>query len=309
VPRILPDGSRNPFALQRLKDKLGNRSNASSEVEFDGTTGWLVGDPGRGVPTIIEMVNMTRLDCSLMAAGGMRIGTAQAVHHATHRYAFGKALIDQPAMANVLADLALDSEAATTVVLRIAGAVDRAARGDAGERAFRRVALSVTKYWLCKRLASHTVEALECLGGNGYVEDSGMPRLYREAPLISIWEGSGNVAALDTLRAMGREPEAIEAFFGELELAGGADPRFDDALAVLRKELADGEELPFRARRLVEQMALLLQASLLLRHGDAAVADAFVRSRLAGDWGNAYGTLPAGVDTAAILDRARVGAG
>ncbi|HVU91353.1 MAG TPA: acyl-CoA dehydrogenase family protein [Jatrophihabitans sp.] len=309
VPRVLPDGTRNQFFLQRLKDKLGNKSNASGEVEYDGATGWLVGPEGRGVPTIIEMVNMTRLDCSLMAAGGMRIGTAQAVHHATHRYAFGKALIDQPAMANVLADLALDSEAATTVVLRIAGAVDRAARGDAGEKAFRRVALSVTKYWLCKRLASHTVEALECLGGNGYVEDSGMPRLYREAPLISIWEGSGNVAALDTLRAMGREPEAIEAFFGELELAGGADPRFDDALAVLRKELADGEELPFRARRLVEQMALLLQASLLLRHGDAAVADAFVRSRLAGDWGNAYGTLPAGVDTAAILDRARVGAG
>jgi putative acyl-CoA dehydrogenase len=306
VPRVLPDGSRNAFFLQRLKDKLGNKSNASSEVEYDGAVGWLVGPEGRGVPTIIEMVNMTRLDCALMAAGGMRIGTAQAVHHATHRYAFGKALIDQPAMANVLADLALDSEAATTVVLRIAGAVDRAARGDEAEKSFRRVALSVTKYWLCKRLASHTVEALECLGGNGYVEDSGMPRLYREAPLISIWEGSGNVAALDTLRAMGKEPEAIEAFFGELDLAAGTDPRYDDALALLRKQFSDTDELPFRARRLVEQMALLLQGSLLLRHGDAAVADAFVRSRLAGDWGVAYGTLPAGVDTAAILERARV---
>jgi putative acyl-CoA dehydrogenase len=308
VPRVLPDGTPNAFFLQRLKDKLGNKSNASSEVEYDGAAGWLVGPEGRGVPTIIEMVNMTRLDCALMAAGGMRIGTAQAVHHATHRYAFGKALIDQPAMANVLADLAIDSEAATTVVLRIAGAVDRAERGDEAERAFRRVALSVTKYWLCKRLASHTVEALECLGGNGYVEDSGMPRLYREAPLISIWEGSGNVSALDTLRAMGKEPEAIEAFFAELDRAAGTDPRYDDALALLRKQFTDLDELPFRARRLAEQMALLLQGSLLLRHGDPAVADAFVRSRLAGDWGIAYGTLPAGVDTAAILERARIGA-
>jgi putative acyl-CoA dehydrogenase len=209
-------------------------------------------------------------------------------------------------MANVLADLALDSEAATTVVLRIAGAVDRAARGDEAEKAFRRVALSVTKYWLCKRLASHTVEALECLGGNGYVEDSGMPRLYREAPLISIWEGSGNVTALDTLRAMSREPAAIEAFFAELELATGADARYDDALAMLHKQFSDGEELPYRARRLAEQMAMLLQGSLLLRHGHPAVADAFVASRLAGNWGVAYGTLPSGVDTAAILDRARV---
>ena len=307
VPRVLPDGTRNAFFLQRLKDKLGNKSNASSEVEYDGAVGWLVGPEGRGVPTIIEMVNMTRLDCALMAAGGMRIGTANAVHHATRRHAFGKALIDQPAMANVLADLAIDSEAATTVVMRIAGAVDRAARGDEAEMAFRRVALSVTKYWLCKRLASHTVEALECLGGNGYVEDSGMPRLYREAPLISIWEGSGNVAALDTLRAMAKEPEAIEAFFAELDRAAGTDPRYDDALALLRKEFTDLDQLAFRARRLTERMALLLQGALLLRHGDAAVADAFVRSRLAGDWGNAYGTLPAGVDTAAILERARVG--
>src|SRR3954470_2922054 len=257
LPRVLPDGARNAFFLQRLKDKLGNKSNASGEVEYDGATGWLVGPEGRGVATIIEMVNMTRLDCSLMAASGMRIGTAQAIHHATHRYAFGKALIDQPAMANVLADLAIDSEAATTVVMRIAGAVDRAARGDEAEKVFRRVALSVTKYSLCKRLASHTVEALECLGGNGYIEDSGMPRLYREAPLISIWEGSGNVAALDPLRARGKEPQAIEAFFGELQLAAGVDPRYDDALALLRKQLSDVDERPFRARRLAEQMALL----------------------------------------------------
>ncbi|HZC71020.1 MAG TPA: acyl-CoA dehydrogenase family protein [Jatrophihabitans sp.] len=306
VPRVLPDGARNAFYLQRLKDKLGNRSNASGEVEYDGALGWLVGDEGRGVSTIIEMVNMTRLDCALMAAGGMRVGTAHALHHATHRRAFGKALVDQPAMANVLADLALDSEAATTVVMRIAGAVDRATRGDPTEQAFRRVALAVTKYWLCKRLASHTVEALECLGGNGYVEESGMPRLYREAPLVSIWEGSGNVAALDTLRAMAREPETVEAFFAELDLATGADARYDDALAMLRKQLSDSEEPQFRARRITEQMALLLQAALLLRHGPQPVADAFVASRLAGDWGVAYGTLPPGTDTDAILERARL---
>ena len=306
VPRVLPDGTRNAFHLQRLKDKLGNKSNASGEVEYDSAHGWLVGAEGRGVATIIEMVNMTRLDCALTAAAGMRLNVAHALHHATHRRAFGAALVDQPAMTNVLADLALDSDAATTMVLRVAGAVDRATRGDDAERAFRRVALSVTKYWLCKRLAPHTVEALECLGGNGYVEESGLPRLYREAPLVSIWEGSGNVAALDTLRAAAREPEAIEAFFAELDRAAGADARYDDALALLRKEFGDQDALPFRARRIVERMALLLQASLLLRVGDPAVADAFVASRLAGDWGVAYGTLPAGVDTAAILDRARV---
>ena len=304
VPRVLPDGHRNAFHLQRLKDKLGNRSNASAEVEYDQAHGWLVGEPGRGVATIIEMVNMTRLDCALMAAGGMRINVAQALHHASHRQAFGRRLRDQPAMTNVLADLTLDSEAATAVVMRVAGAVDRATRGDAAERAFRRVALSVTKYFLCKRLAPHTAEALECLGGNGYVEDSGMPRLYREAPLVSIWEGSGNVAALDTIRAMAREPESVEAFFAELDLAAGVDRRYDDALSLLRKEFAETDDLPFRARRLVERMAVLLQGSLLLRHGASAVADAFAATRLDGDWGMAYGTLPTGVDTAAVLARA-----
>ena len=306
VPRVLADGSRNTFHLQRLKDKLGNKSNASSEIEYEDALGWLVGDEGRGVRTIIEMVNMTRLDCALMAAGGMRIGTAHAVHHATHRSVFGKRLLDQPAMVNVLADLAVDSEAATTVVLRLAGAVDRALRGDAREAAFRRVGLAVTKYWLCKRWSTHAAESLECLGGNGYIEDSGMPRLYREAPLVSIWEGSGNVAALDTLRAMVREPSAIEAFFGELELAEGTDARYDDALALLRKEFSDADQLEYRARHVVERMAMLLQGSLLLRVGNPAVADAFVASRLARDWGVAYGTLPTGLDTAAILERAAV---
>jgi putative acyl-CoA dehydrogenase len=261
------------------------------------------------VATIIEMVNMTRLDCALLAASGMRIATAQAVHHATYRSAFGRKLLDQPAMRNVLADLAVDAEAAATVVMRIAGAIDRAARGDAGEALLRRIALAVTKYWLCKRLSAHTAEALECLGGNGYVEESGMPRLYREAPLVSIWEGSGNVAALDTLRAMERQPDAIEAFFGELDLAAGLHPDYDDALALFRKELADTADPQFRARRLVERMALLLQGSLLLRVGDPAVAETFVRSRLAGDWGLAYGTLPAGISrgaVAAILERAQI---
>jgi putative acyl-CoA dehydrogenase len=306
VPRVLPDGVPNAMYLQRLKDKLGNKSNASSEVEYEDAVGWLIGEEGRGVRTIIEMVNMTRLDCALMAAGGMRVGLATALHHATHRSAFGKRLIDQPAMINVLADLAVDSEAATTVVLRLAGAVDRAIGGDAHEAAVRRVGLAVTKYWLCKRLSTHVAEALECLGGNGYIEDSGMPRLYREAPLVSIWEGSGNVAALDTLRALAKEPETIEAFFTELDLAGGSDPRYDDALALLRKELSDADSLAYRARRIVEHMALLLQGSLLLRHGAPAVAEAFVASRLGGDWGIAFGTLPAGIDTSTILARAEL---
>jgi putative acyl-CoA dehydrogenase len=306
VPRVLPDGTRNRFFIQRLKDKLGNRSNASAEIEYSDTIGWLVGDEGRGVRTIIEMVNMTRLDCALMAAGGMRIGVANAVHHATHRSAFGRRLVEQPAMRNVLADLAVEAEAATTVVLRLAGAVDRAARGDADEAVFRRAALAVTKYWLCKRWSAHAAESLECLGGNGYVEESGMPRLYREAPLVSIWEGSGNVAALDALRAMAREPQSVEALVAEIDVAAGADGRFDDARANLRKELADLDRVEYRARRLVERMALLLQAALLLQRGDPAVANAFIASRLAGDWGGAYGTLPVGIDIAAILDRARV---
>jgi putative acyl-CoA dehydrogenase len=207
-------------------------------------------------------------------------------------------------MINVLADLALESEAATTVVLRLAGAVDRAAAGDAAEAALRRLGLAVTKYWVCKRWSAHAAEALECLGGNGYVEDSGMPRLYREAPLVSIWEGSGNVAALDTLRAMVRQPETVQAFFAELELATGADPRYDDALALLQKEFSDTDELPYRARRVVERMALVLQGSLLVRHGNTAMADAFLSSRLSNDWGVAFGTLPTGIDTKTILDRA-----
>ncbi|WP_251092315.1 acyl-CoA dehydrogenase family protein [Streptomyces sp. Caat 7-52] len=305
VPRILPDGTRNTFRIQRLKDKLGNRSNASSEPEFDRTVAWLVGPEGRGVKTIIEMVNCTRLDCVMSSAALMRKTLVEAGHHARHRSAFGARLIDQPLMRNVLADLALESEAATTLTLRLAGAADRAVRGDAGERAFRRIATAVGKYWVTKRGPAFTAEALECLGGNGYVEDSGMPRHYREAPLLSIWEGSGNVNALDVLRALGREPDSAEALFAELALARGADARLDTAVAALKDQLAETDQVG--ARRLVERMALALQASLLVRHAPHPVADAFCASRLGGDWGHAFGTLPAGTGLDGILERALPG--
>jgi len=300
LPRILPDGSRNTFRIQRLKDKLGNRSNASSEPEFDGTVAWLVGEEGRGVRTILEMVSMTRLDCVIGSAALMRQALSQAIHHATHRRAFGGPLRDKPLMQNVLADLALESEAATTLMMRLAGAVDRAQSGDLQEQAFKRLAITVGKYWVTKRAPVFAGEALECLGGNGYVEESGMPRLYREAPLNSVWEGSGNVNALDVLRAMARQPESVEAFFSEVALAD--DARITAAVSALQKDLGDADEAT--ARRLVERLALVLQASLVVRHAPAEVADAFVASRLQGDWGHAFGTLPKGLDLPAIVDRA-----
>ncbi|MER5864379.1 acyl-CoA dehydrogenase family protein [Kitasatospora sp. NPDC002040] len=304
LPRVLPDGSRNRLLIQRLKEKLGNRSNASAELEYDEAVGWLVGEEGRGVPTIIEMVNMTRLDCTLGAASGMRLGAVRALHHTTHRRAFGAALVDQPLMRNVLADLVVESEAATAVALRLAEATDLALAGDQHEVLVRRLGLAAAKYWVCKRGPMHAAEALECFGGNGYVEESGMPRLYREAPLVSIWEGSGNVAALDALRAMARRPETVEALLTELEAAAGADRRLDAAVAGLRKQLGDTAEIEYRTRRVVEQIALAFQGSLLVRYGDPAVADAFCASRLGGDHGGAFGTLPTGVDTAAVLARA-----
>ncbi|KOU04031.1 acyl-CoA dehydrogenase [Streptomyces sp. NRRL F-2295] len=306
VPRVLPDGSRNTFRIQRLKDKLGNRSNASSEPEFDDTVAWLVGDEGRGVRTIIDMVTMTRLDCVLGSAGGIRAALAQAVHHARHRSVFGALLVDQPLMRNVLADLSLESEAASTLALRLAGAADRAHRGDAGERAFLRLATAIGKYWVCKRQPVAVAEALECLGGNGYDEASGMPRLYREAPLNGIWEGSGNVNALDMLRALTREPESLEALRSEIEASAGADARLDAAWRELRAELSRPEDAQVRARRVVERAALVLQGSLLVRHAPNAVADAFCASRLAGDQGLAFGTLPPGTDFAALLERTPV---
>ncbi|MEW1645358.1 DNA alkylation response protein [Streptomyces sp. NPDC091219] len=302
VPRVLPDGSRNTFRVQRLKDKLGNRSNASSEPEFDGTVAWLVGPEGRGVKTIIEMVNCTRLDCVMMSSTLMRKTLVEAGHHARHRSAFGARLLEQPLMRNVLADLALESEAATTLTLRLAGAADRSVRGDDAESAFRRIATAVGKFWVTKRGPAFTAEALECLGGNGYVEDSGMPRHYREAPLLSIWEGSGNVNALDVLRALTRDPGTAEALFAELALAQGADARLDTSVSCLKDELNRAGER--NARRLVEHMALTLQASLLVRHAPAAVADAFCATRLAGDWGHSFGTLPDSADLDTILARA-----
>ncbi|MBU7599426.1 acyl-CoA dehydrogenase family protein [Streptomyces sp. P38-E01] len=306
VPRVLPDGSRNTFRIQRLKDKLGNRSNASSEPEFDGTVAWRVGPEGRGVKTIIEMVNCTRLECVAGSATLMRKALVEAGHHVRHRSAFGARLIDQPLMRNVLADLALESEAATTLTLRLAGAADRAARGDEGEQAFRRLATAVGKYWVTKRTPPFTAEALECLGGNGYVEESGMPRLYREAPLNSVWEGSGNVNALDVLRALGKEPAAVQALMDELSLARGADARLDAAVAELWSDLSDMAGVQMRARRVVERMALALQGSLLVRHAPAAVADAFCATRLGGEGGLAFGTLPGHADLDGILDRARI---
>ncbi|MFJ7627864.1 acyl-CoA dehydrogenase family protein [Streptomyces sp. NPDC097595] len=303
VPRVLPDGSRNTFRIQRLKDKLGNRSNASSEPEFDDTVAWLVGPEGKGVRTIIDMVTMTRLDCVIGSAAGIRAALAQAAHHVRHRSVFGAKLIDQPLMRNVIGDLAVESEAATTLGLRLAGAADRAQRGDAQERAFLRLATAVSKYWVCKRQPVAVAEALECLGGNGYVEDSGMPRMYREAPLNGIWEGSGNVNALDLLRALAREPESLDAFRAEVEAASGADRRLDAAWQELRGELVLTEDAPLRARRLIERAALVLQGSLLVRHAPTAVADAFCASRLAGDRGLAFGTLAPDTDFAGLLER------
>jgi putative acyl-CoA dehydrogenase len=287
--------------FQRLKDKLGTRSLPSSEVEFRGARGRLIGEEGRGVPAIIRMVNHTRLDCLLGATTGLRRGTLEAIHHARHRSAFGKLLIEQPAMRNVLADLAVESEAATVSAMRVARAYDE------DELAFRRFATAVMKYWVCKRAPGHAAEALECLGGNGFVEDSGMPLLYRDAPLNSIWEGSGNVAALDVLRAMVKEPEGLPAFLAECELAAGAEPRLDAHLARAREHAEAafaGEDPQFLARRVVEDLAVALQASLLVRHAPAAVADAFCATRLAGQGGRVYGTLPAGVDAGAIIERA-----
>ncbi|HSZ69578.1 MAG TPA: acyl-CoA dehydrogenase family protein [Solirubrobacteraceae bacterium] len=313
LPRILPDGSRNAFHIQRLKDKLGNHSNASSEIELHGAWARMVGEPGRGVPTIIEMVGHTRLDCVIGTAAGMRVGVVRATHHAAHRHAFGKLLIEQPLMRNVLADLALESEATTAMAMRLARAYDEAGteagagEGDLSEaHLFKRLATAVGKYWACKRAPNHAFEALECHGGNGYVEDSGMPRLYREAPLASIWEGSGNVMSLDVLRALARTPAALEVFLGELEQARGADRRLDAHLDGLRAEFADLDDIETRARRVVERMALGLQGSLLVRYAPPAVADAFCAARLDRDAGLEYGTLPAGTDFDALIERARV---
>jgi putative acyl-CoA dehydrogenase len=318
LPRVLPDGSRNAMLIQRLKDKLGNTSNASSEVEYRQAVAWPVGEPGRGIATILDMVTATRLDCVLGSAAGIRQGVVTAAHHTRHRSAFGARLIDQPAMAAVIADLTLESEAATTLALRLAGAADRASRGDAAEAALLRLALPAAKYWICKRSPMITAEALECLGGNGYVEESVMPRLLRDSPLNSIWEGSGNVTALDVLRALGRAPESADALLAEIDQAAG-EPAVAAAAAGLRAALkeatAAGAAAQRHARLLAGQITVTLQAALLTRHAPAAVAEAYCRSRLGGGQsglgqpagpGAPFGWLPDGLDLGPILERSTV---
>jgi putative acyl-CoA dehydrogenase len=315
LPRVLPDGSRNRMRIQRLKDKLGNRSNASSEVEYDEAVAWPVGEPGRGVATIIEMVSSTRLDCILGSAAAIRQACVEATHHTSHRRAFGAPLASQPAMTAVLGDLALESEAATTLAFRLAAAADQAARGDASETALLRLLLPAAKHWLCKRTPVVIGEALECLGGNGYVEESVMPRLYRDAPLNSIWEGSGNVTALDLLRALARSPGSVDALRAELDTAAGASPVLDASMqrlwGMLAEISADPATGPYRARALAGLLTCVTQAVLLIRLAPAPVSDAFCASRLAGEGAGAYGpgvtfgTLPPGLDLAGIADRTR----
>ena len=303
LPRMLADGTRNGIRIQRLKDKLGNTSNASSEMEFERAIVYRVGEEGRGVRTIIEMVNNTRLDCVVGSAGLMRQAVAQAAWHAAHREAFGAALIDKGLMQNVLADLEVEVEVATLLMMRLSGAFDRAAL-DPAEEAFRRLATPVIKYWVSKRCTDVVREAMECLGGNGYAEESVMPRLFRESPVNAIWEGSGNVIALDTLRAMATAPAATEAFVGELDGARGIDTRLDAAIDRVGSAIAEMAGGEAGARRLVEQLAVTLGAALAIRFGDPHVADAFVSSRLTGDHGHLFGTLDPGLPLATIARRA-----
>lgn len=304
MPRWRPDGTKNAFFVQRLKDKLGNRSNASSEIEFRGAEAWLLGEEGRGVRTIIDMVAMTRFDCLVGSAALMRAATAQALHHTKGRSAFGKPLHDQPLMQNVLADLAIESEAALAMGLRVGRALDRAAN-DRQEHGFARLATAIGKYWVCKRTPHLTYEAMECIGGVGYVEENVLPRLYREAPVNAIWEGSGNIQCLDVLRAIQKEPESLDALLAEINAGTGHLATFDRFAASLKDDFVDLETLEYRARSVVDRLAVALQSSILLREGDGAVADAFVQSRLERLGVFNYGTLPTGVDGRSIIERAR----
>ena len=304
LPRWRPDGSKNPLQIQRLKNKMGNVANASSETELRGTLAWLVGEEGRGVATILKMVALTRFDCMIGSSAGMRQAAAQALHHCAERRAFGRLLAEQPLMQNVLADLALESEAATVLTMRIARALD-ASDGDEGERLLVRTGTAIGKYWICKRTPGHAYEAMECIGGSGVMEDSIMPRLLRESPVNSIWEGSGNVQCLDMLRAMSQSPQSVEAFIHEVRLAAGQDARLDRHVDALLRELGARDDIEYRARSIVGRMALALQGSLLIRHAPPAVADAFCASRLGEQpGGGVYGELPRGVDCAAIIRRA-----
>jgi putative acyl-CoA dehydrogenase len=302
VPFWLPDGTRNRFALMRLKDKLGNRSNPSSEIEYNGTLAWMIGDEGRGIRTIIEMVNLTRLGCAAISAGITRQTLFRALHHTQQRSAFGAKLVDKSLMSNVLADLALESEAATVLLLRLAGSVDRA-KTNPSERRFARVVTAIAKYWLAKRASANAFESLECHGGFGYIEDSMMPRFYREAPVQSLWEGSGNVICLDVLRAVSTDPQCLEPVLAEIELARGLDTNLDRTVDWLRDTVSRPAQLEPIVRRVVERFALAIQASLLLRHSPDYISRAFCASRLGGDWGYAFGTLSADVKFKKIIAR------
>jgi putative acyl-CoA dehydrogenase len=304
MPRFTPDGEPNRIRIQRLKEKVGNKSNASSEVEFQAAAGWLIGEEGRGVRNIIEMATYTRLDCAVATAGMMRQAVAQAVHHCSYRRVFQKHLIDQPLMSGVLADLALETEAATALSFRVARSFDEAFT-DEQEAAYRRIMTPVAKYWVCKRAPNLAYEAMECLGGNGYVEEGIAGRIYREMPVNAIWEGSGNVMCLDVLRALGREPEALDVVFAEFDAARGANAHYDKAVDLLKQQFTDIGTLEMRARVVVEDMAKVAAASVLVKHAPDYVSDAFCATRLNRDWGDLYGTLPEGVDQRAIIDRSR----
>ena len=306
VPRWRPDGSKNPIQVQRLKNKMGNVSNASSEIELRGALGWMVGDEGRGVPAIIEMVAMTRFDCMVGSTSGQRQAVAQAVNHAMGRAAFGKTLIDQPLMRNVLADLQLEVEGSLAITMRMGEALDNTTLDPTNEheKLLLRLGLPAGKYWICKRTPFHAYEAMECLGGNGVTEDFIMARLYREAPINAIWEGSGNVQALDMLRALAKTPAVLEVWFAELAKTAGSDSRLDQAVTSLKREFTDMGEAEYRARDIVDRLSLTLQASQLVAAGNGAVAEAFIASRLGEHGDRNYGTLPRGLDLDEILRRA-----
>ncbi|MCB1475071.1 MAG: acyl-CoA dehydrogenase family protein [Rhodobiaceae bacterium] len=303
VPRWLPDGSRNPISLERLKDKLGNKSNASTELEFDGTRGWLVGEEGRGIPTVMEFMLHTRFGCALIPAGMMRQALSQAIHHTRHRSAFQKRLVDQPLMRSVLADLAIESEATTTMMMRIAEAFDASAT-DPNERAFGRITVAVAKYWVNKRIVPFVHECLETHGGSGYIEESIMPRIYREAPIHGIWEGPGNVICLDIMRAFRKDPLSGEVFFAELEAVRGENRHLDATIDEVRRIVFDESMPEHKARYMAERMAMAMQAAQLIKFAPNYVSDAYCMTRLGGESGHVYGTIPNTVDMEAIIQRA-----
>lgn len=306
MPRWRPDGSRNAMQIQRLKNKMGNIANASSETELRGAYAVMVGEEGRGVRTIMEMVSMTRFDCMIGSSAGLRQAVVQAIHHCGFRKAFGAALIDQPLMQNVLADLSLESEAATALTMRIGRALDNQHAND-DERRLVRLGTALGKYWICKRAPGHAYEAMECIGGSGVIEDSIMPRLFRESPVNAIWEGSGNIQCLDLLRALQKEPEVLESYFDEVARAEGSNHDLDLAIGRLKQQFADDRELEYRARTVVESMALVLQGSILVQHAPDAISSAFCVSRLTERRSQLYGAMPAGVNCKAVIERTLAG--